>query len=469
MTHATAVAGASPRGGKRWGDRAALIAVAVLAPTAIIAALATNAWWLLLVLCAAAVLVAWSLLDIRATFPIAVLIATFMDYTTGQLTLEMTVLCAWLAWVSLLLFWRGAWKGWINPPTELVQALAVWLGVCAVGVVMGLLHGNSIRNLGVELAGALWPVLGIGMIQVYGRRNAIYAGLGLLAIGWIHTGFGLTMLQVYHRRLGGIYFTTVTGMAAVGLWTVALLAPNRKLRAFCLLAMVPMLAHLLFSFTRGYWLGFIAGMILATFLAWRNLGRFEPKVRSHRLLLVPGLIGVLALTAALSALYFGKGDLFSSIGRRFGASFSTGLSGETLSNVSRLIEYDHAIDAALESPVIGRGLGYAIINKDPLIGTTREQWFVHNYYLLLWLKLGIIGLAAFGFLLWKLVRAAARVAEQDSYWLARAWAITAIAVTGQVLVILLTNYSLADVTTAFPFAYIWGIFWAMRTDARSNA
>lgn len=469
MTPATAAARVSPGGARKWRSRAALAAMALLAPAAIIAALATNALWLLLLLSAATVLVAWSLLDIRATFFIAVLMATFVDYTTGKLTLEMTVLCAWLAWISLLLFWRGAWKGWVKPPSEMVQGLAVWLGACALGVIIGLLHGNNMRNLGVELAGGLWPVLGIGMMQAYGRRNAVYAGLGLVAIGLVHTGFGLTMLQIYHRRLGGIYFTTVTGMVAVGLWTVALLAPTRKIRVLCLLGMIPMLAHLLFSFTRGYWLGFIAGMILATILAWRNLGRFEPMARSRRLLLIPGLIGVLAVTGCLSALYFGGGDLVSSIGRRFGASFSTDLSGETMSNVSRLIEYGHAIDAALESPIIGKGLGYAIINKDPLIGMTREQWFVHNYYLLTWLKLGVIGLAAFGFLLWKFVRAARRTIEEDTSWLTRAWAITAIAVTGQVLMILLTNYSLADVNTGFVFAFIWGGFWALRADTAAAA
>ena len=135
----------------------------------------------------------------------------------------------------------------------------------------------------------------------------------------------------------------------------------------------------------------------------------------------------------------------------------------------RLVEWERAVNAALESPVIGNGFGFAIMNRDPFLGTTREQWFVHNYYLLIWLNLGIVGLAAFGFLLWKLIRAASRVAGEDPSWLVRAWAIAAIAVTGQVLVILLTNYSLADVNTAFAFAYIWGVFWALRADARSTA
>ena len=114
-------------------------------------------------------------------------------------------------------------------------------------------------------------------------------------------------------------------------------------------------------------------------------------------------------------------------------------------------------------------LGYAILNRDSLVGRTQEQWFIHNYYLLVWLKLGIPGLAAFGFLLWTLVRAAKRVAEEDSSWLVRTWAIAAIAATVQVLVILVTNYSLADVTTAFVFAYVWGVFWAIRADSRAPA
>jgi O-antigen ligase len=276
------------------------------------------------------------------------------------------------------------------------------------------------------------------------------------------------MLQLYHQRLGGIYFTTVTGIAAVGLWTAALLAPNRRTRILCLLGMVPMLAHLLFSFTRGYWLGFFAGLAVATTLAWRSLGRFEAGVRWRRLWLVPALVGIFVVTVGGSALYFGRGGLLPAIAGRFGSSFSTQASGETLSNVIRLAEYDRAIGAALESPLIGKGLGYTITTREPLAGAIKEQWFVHNYYLLLWLKLGILGLGAFGFLLWQFVRAAMRLAEEDPQWLARAWAITAIAVTTQLLVILLTNFSLADVNTAFVFAYVWGVLWSLRAEAAAR-
>jgi O-antigen ligase/polysaccharide polymerase Wzy-like membrane protein len=324
------------------------------------------------------------------------------------------------------------------------------------------------RDIGLEIAAALWPALGLGMIQIYNRRSAVYAGLGLVAIGLIHTGFGLTMLQIYHRRLGGIYFTTVTGIVAIGLWAAALQTPSRKVRVLCLLGMAPMLTHLLFSFTRGYWLGFLAGFAAVTARSWRSLGRFEPGLRWRRIRLVPALLVTLLLTIGGSVLYFGRGDLLSAVGGRFGSSFSTEVSGETLSNVIRLAEYDRAIGAALESPVIGRGLGFTITTREPLTGAIREQWFVHNYYLWLWLKLGIPGLAAFGFLLWRFVRAANRTAARDPDWMVRVWAAFAIAVTVQVLVILLTNYSLADVTTAFVFAYVWGVFWSLRGEAAAR-
>ncbi len=445
-----------------------LVVAAVLGPVAVVAGLAAGAWAPMLLLAAATALAAWTLADARATFVVAVLLATFVDYNTGRLTMEMAVVCVWLTWTALVLFWRGAWNGAVLPRRAMTAGLAVWLGACMMGVVVGLLRGHDLRNLGIELAAALWPALGLGIIQVFDRRSLVYAGATLLGVGLIHTAFGLTMLQVHQRRLGGIYFTTVTGIAALLLWTAALLSPSRKVRAWCLVGMIPLLVHLLFSFTRGYWLGFIAGFAVATYLAWRSLSCFEPAERWRRLRVLPALAAVLAATLGFSMLFFGGGDLLDALGGRFSSSFSTEVSGATLSNLVRLDEYDRAIGAALESPVLGQGLGYSFITKDLLLGTVRDQWFVHNYYLLIWLKLGIVGLAAFAFLLGTSVRAAKRVCDEDPDWRARAWAIGAIAVTVQVLAILATNYSLADLTTAFVFAFVWGVFWSIRPESGSG-
>ncbi|HEU4335561.1 MAG TPA: O-antigen ligase family protein [Candidatus Eisenbacteria bacterium] len=455
-------AAAPERAAARTASRTPWLLATVAAPLFVLAALAATPWWTPLLVAGAAALVVWSLADVRSAFVVAVLLATFVDYTTGMLTLQFAVVAGWLAWTLLVLLWRSAWTGIVRPPAAMIPAIAIWLGACAFGVANGVLRGNSLRSMGVEVAAALWPLLGIGMMQAFGRRSLPYAALGLVGIGLIHTLFGLTMLQIYQQRLGGIYFTTVTGVAAVGLWTAALLAPSGRTRVLCLAAMAPMLAHLLFSFTRGYWLGFVAGIAGASLLAWRNLGRFAPGERSRRLLAVPVLIGVIGATLVFSALYFGPGDLVGAIGGRFGSSFSTELSSETLSNVIRLEEFDRAIGAALESPILGRGLGFTFVTRDLLTRSLKDQWFVHNYYLLLWLKLGLIGLAAFGVLVWSFARAALRAADSEPSWIARAWSIAAVAITVQVLVILLTNYSLADVNTAAVVGYVWGGFWAWR-------
>lgn len=438
--------------------------MAVAAPALLGIGLVTGSWVISLAVVGILGAVAWSIRDIRAAFLVLVLMFSFVDYNAGRLTLEMAFVCSWVAWTALLLYWRSAWTGWVLPPAEMLPGIAVWLTVLLMGVIIGVARGNPLRNLGLEFEAALWPLLGIAMMQVFRRRDVLLVVAGFFAIGLAHTGFGLTMLQIEQRRLGGVYFTTITGVLLVMLWTLALLTPNRRTRWLCLLGMVPMAAHLLFSFTRGYWLGAIAGFATATVLAWRNLGRFEPEGRAKRLLLVPALVGIGALTLGLSVLYFGSGKLVDAVGVRFGSSFSTEVSGETMSNVIRLAEYDRAIGDALKSPIVGQGLGYAFVVREPITNRLSQQWFVHNYYILIWLKLGIVGLLAFAFLIGRQVRVALRMAGEDPSWIARAIAITATAVTIQILVILATNYSLADVTTASVFATVWGLFWVVRRD-----
>ena len=444
-----------------------LAGAALVAPITLAATMAAHAGWGPFAVLAGAALAAWSLADARVTVVVAMLMGTFVDYNAGHLTVELTIVTAWLGWSALLFVWRSGWAGWTLPPREMLAPLAVWLAVCAFGTVSGLVRGNPLRAMGIELVGAMWPFVGLVVMQAFRRRSLGYALVALVVIGCLHTVFGLSMLQVYHRRLGGIYFTTVTGIAAVGLWIAAVLAPRRRTRVLCLAAMIPMLMHLFFSFTRGYWLGFIAGFVTASALAWRDLGRFAPAVRIRRLVVVPALLVVAACTLGVAFLYFGGPNLLEAAGGRFSSSFSTQATTETLSNIVRLDEYDKAIGAALKSPIVGQGIGYSFITRDFLTRVLRDQWFVHNYYLLLWLKMGVLGLAAFAVLTVSFMRAALRVASQDEDWRVRAWSLGAVAMTVQLLVILTTNYSLADLNTASTVAFVWGVFWSVHPGVRA--
>jgi O-antigen ligase len=396
----------------------------------------------------------WSLLDFRIAFPVLVLLASFVDTGGGHLWPQLMVVYGWLGWCALLTLWRGAWRPWRPLPSRARAGILLWSAVCLLGGVIGFLVGNDKRYLVLELVGALWPAAIFLIGQAVNRRGLVIAGVALVLISLAHTVFGLVWLKIAHQRLGGVYFTTVPGFTLVGLWTVALLSPRTRWRVVALVCMVPLLTHQFFSFTRGYWLGIFAGMVIATFIVWRKPGGgLSPRATLNAL---AGLAAMVALTFAISVLYFGKEDVLQWAGRRFQSSFSVQSANETGSNIMRLAEYSLAIDAARASPWVGRGWGYLIVNQDPFTGRRFEQGVIHNYYVFLWLKLGVLGLVCFGFFVWRMLAEGMKWGDRQQEWLPRAWLIAAVAMTVQALVICLTNYSLNDFCTGIYLAFVWG-------------
>ncbi len=402
-------------------------------------------------------------LDIRISYLIAVLLASFVAPGGGRLSLQLAVVYGWLAWTFVLTLWRGAWQPWIWPPRPVLVGLSVWMATCLYGALLGWSAGNNSRYLLLEFVGASWPAVALLVCQVQSRRTLAVAGAGLLLISLMHVVFGLFWLKIAQQRLGGVYFTILPGFTAMGLWTIAQLTPSGRLRWFAYVMLVPLLIHQLFSFTRGYWLGALAGLTVATALAWRSSPQAGARRNFARIAALSGAAAVMAATVVVSAMYFGQGDLLASAGRRFESSFSVQSSGDTGSNIMRLAEYSFAIDSARRVPVTGRGFGYLITNRDPFTGRRFPQGVIHNVYIYLWLKLGIIGLAAFAFLMWRFLRGTLAYARKEPDWYARAWGISAVAMTIQALVICLTNYSLIDFGTGIYLAFVWGTVLALQS------
>jgi O-antigen ligase len=399
----------------------------------------------------------WSLFDFRVAFPVLVLLASFVDTQGGSLWIQLMVVYGWLGWCALLTVWRGAWRPWRTLPRRTRTAILVWTAICLLGGAIGWLVGNDKRYLMLELVGALWPAAIFLITQASDRRGLLYAGIALVLISLAHTAFGLTWFKIAHSRLGGVYFTTVPGFTVVGLWTVALLAPRPRWRWIALVLMVPLLTHQFFSFTRGYWLGILAGMAVATIIVWRQPGGVSGLSPRATLSVLGGLAAMVALTFAISTLFFGKEDVLQWAGRRFQSSFSVESGGETGSNIMRLAEYSLAIDAARESPWVGRGWGFLIVDQDPFTGRRFEQGVIHNYYVFLWLKLGVLGLLAFGWFVWRMLSEGLRWGKREREWMPRAWLIAAVSMLVQALVICLSNYSLNDFCTGIYLAFVWGV------------
>jgi O-antigen ligase len=143
------------------------------------------------------------------------------------------------------------------------------------------------------------------------------------------------------------------------------------------------LAALAITFSRAYWIAAVVALIVAILLM--------PKTPRRRALLY---FAAFAAGAALLAMAV-AGPLFWKILAVLGERFESILgAGVDLSFRNRLAESAGALDRILANPVWGYGFGYYYF-FDPVIPYQLPTWYVHNAYLYLWLKLGLLGLIAF--------------------------------------------------------------------------
>ena len=131
----------------------------------------------------------------------------------------------------------------------------------------------------------------------------------------------------------------------------------------------------------------------------------------------------------------------------------------------RLLEYDRVLRDIAATPWLGRGLGYFFVTRDPFFRTLHEQWYVHQNYLLVWLKQGVLGLAFFVATLVSAVAAGLRGGRHDAPW-AAAWCAGTAAVTVQVMVFSNMHFPLAEVNATLPVALMWGAMIALTSQDR---
>ena len=114
----------------------------------------------------------------------------------------------------------------------------------------------------------------------------------------------------------------------------------------------------------------------------------------------------------------------------------------------------HVAEDIIHSPIIGYGLGYSFVVKDPITFKSEEHWFVHQNYLLVWLKQGLIGLALF---VWVLISAFLTGwtgrNRKDPY--EAAWCAGAAAVALHLLIYCNVHFPLAEVNSTFAVALMW--------------
>ncbi len=440
-----------PRGESWWR----LAAWFLLLTIGIAVALAFN-WWIAVAVVGLGLLVIQCPMRLYAAMLLLVSAATFVNNEGGHLTRDLAVVTLLAAYALLCLLASSAARIWAMPFSQLTVATLLLAATTTLSFAHGFLGHYSMRYAGLELIAlaavcSSWIVGGL-RLEPRQLRTAYWLFVPV-ALG--HVGLGLYAYAVYHIRTGGIYFTPVPGMVALLFLNLLLhhRAPRWRLLRVFLLGLF--LTHTIISFARGYWLGLLAVIPLSCLLSVRR----GSGVR-ERLVHVGGVFAQLLVVVALGAVAFGfwcgGGDVASMLNTHRLASFGTQHTSETASNIERLVEYRAAWLAILSSPMVGKGLGYEVVIRQPFYLVTTSQWFIHEMYLWIWLKQGIIGLIALLAVLW----AALRLSVSNAMRLegeAAGWSAGVAACTLYLAIIGLTHYPFAQVNCSLLIAFLWGI------------
>lgn len=449
-----------PRGGRWWRLAASFLLLTV----GIAVAIAFN-WWIAAAVVGLGLLVMQFPMRLYAAMLLLVSAATFVNNEGGHMTRDLSIVTLLAAYALLCLMASSAARVWAMPLSRLTIATLLLAATTALSFVHGVLGHYSMRYAGLELIAlaavcSSWIVGGLH-IEPRQLRTAYWL---FVPVALSHVGLGFYAYAVYHIRTGGIYFTPVPGMVALIFLNLLLHDPTPRWKLLRIFLLGLFLTHTMISFARGYWLGLLVGIPLSCVLYVRRGPGTRERLARTGGVFAPLLVFV-ALGAVVFGIWFGFGDMATLLNTRLFSSFGIQHTSETASNIERLVEYRAAWLAVLSSPMIGRGLGYEVVIRQPFYLVTTSQWFIHEMYIWILLKQGIIGLIALLAVLW----AALRLSVSNAMRLegeAAGWSAGVAACTLYLAIIGLTHYPFAQVNCSLLMAFLWGIMLSLSRPAR---
>lgn len=394
-------------------------------------------------------------------FVLVVAGAAFVTNQGGGLTYKLGLLTsAILLMLMCYVLTHGA-RVFSITRSSLTLPLVAFMVWSLASAARGVLAGHSLRYLGLELI----AILGLGAALVVAnafeeRRDLRLAMVALIVIGFATAANGFRKSSVGEFHSANTYTVALPGIIALVLVNLALRAPSRvRAMAFTVLSL-PLFLHQLVTFGRGLWTGNFAGLAFS-FLVFAGWGRGSGTRWRRCGLVLLTVAGLGLLGAAQLAVLLRDRDLLQYAGSRLASSTSTKVSYETRSNLTRLWEYATVIGRIKASPWVGHGLGYTLPVKVPFTHKTIDQWYVHQSYLMIWMKQGLVGLLLFVWTLWSAAAMGAREARRHSEPWVSAWFAAAGAGTVFQAVFAMTNFPFAMVNEVFLLALLWGGSMAM--------
>ena len=397
--------------------------------------------------------------DFVTAFLVVVAGASFISNAGGRLTFQLGLLT--VAVLLMLVVYVVSTRGRILnlPRTTLTWPVLLYLALSIANAARGFAAGYSRRNWGLELIALLALGSALVVANAFDRRRDLrLAVVGLVAIGIAAAGRGfydLAVTQMIHTRL-------TTALAVPGI--IGLLLVNLALRSRTGLAALgwialslPMFLEQFISFGRGLWTAGLAGLLFSV-LVFAGFGRGSA-LRWRRVGLV--LVMLTGLTLAMTfqvAIMLGRLDILGEAGSRVASitNTSTEMNYGARSNLIRLGEYLDVIRLIRQSPWLGHGVGFTFVVKQAFSHNAGEQWGVHQNYLLVWLKQGLVGLALFVWMLLAAIIQGSREAGRRSDPWESTWFASTAAATVHLAVFSISGYPFASVNETFLLAFLWG-------------
>ena len=222
-------------------------------------------------------------------------------------------------------------------------------------------------------------------------RRLVYLSFFVLALGIAAKNIyqyrsGVAIATYIWELLGGrqsanepLFMSVV--LAGVAFWMTAE-KPLDRLQSFLVVSFFSL--SLLLTFSRGYWLGTFLGIAVMFLLGDRR--------ERKRVLTLGAIVGFAGAALMMVLFYDVFMALFDTIFRRL---FSTATAVTDKSFANRIVESATVWELIKKNPILGSGLGTEFSVYHLLRETTQHTFYVHNAYLYLWFKLGIIGLITF--------------------------------------------------------------------------
>jgi O-antigen ligase len=346
-------------------------------------------------------------MDPRASF-LAISIVTFMihpDVISKEYVVKILGVnwysMDWILFFSLLSAFFLFCLGRLNPlpKTALTLPLLVFLCLLPIAAFSCIQQGNQFQDVFADFR-LFFYYIGFFLVLAFARSekdlefvfwSTIICGLVGALPEIVNSLTGSMVDSMTGQRLD---FGRITGPHEVNfpiqlVGSIAMLPFASSFQKRCTLVLAALVASVAMglSYARGSWLAAAFGLIVVILL----MLRFAPSVRRVIIRVAVALFLIFSILLLLDTLGFFSFQAFT--------DRATLVSTERIdvSSLARLSEWQKAISVFLSKPLLGAGLGYIFHFYAVGIGEV-SQIFVHNSYIYVLSKMGLVGFIAFVFL-----------------------------------------------------------------------